>query len=109
METNNIFLICNFSAVVGPTIDTTTGLQIQPATAYATLPAQYPIYAPTAIYSHLPATTLIQGALPSPNKEGLLNTRAVFHFFRFALPSRNNLLVKKTPYNTANFDRFRFY
>jgi len=58
-----------FLAVVGPTIDTATGLQIQQATAYTTLPAQYPIYAPTAIYSHLPTTTLIPGALASPGKE----------------------------------------
>jgi hypothetical protein len=58
------------SAVVGPGIDSATGLQIQQATAYTTLPAQYPIYAPTAIYSHLPTTTLIPSALASPGKEG---------------------------------------
>jgi hypothetical protein len=57
-------------AVVGPTIDSATGIQLQPATAYTTLPAQYPIYAPAAIYSHLPTTTLIPGALASPGKEG---------------------------------------
>lgn len=57
-------------AVVAPTIDTATGLQLQPATAYTTLPAQYSIYTPTAIYSHLPATTLIPGTLASPGKEG---------------------------------------
>jgi hypothetical protein len=58
-------------AVVGPAIDTATGLQLQQATAYTTLPAQYPIYAPTAIYSHLPTTTtLIPGTLASPGKEG---------------------------------------
>jgi hypothetical protein len=57
------------SAVLGPTIDTATGLQLQQATAYTTLPAQYPIYAPT-IYSHLPTTTLIPSALASPGKEG---------------------------------------
>lgn len=56
-------------AVMGPTIDSATGLQIQPGTAYTALPAQYPIYAPTAIYSHLPTTTLIPGALASPGKE----------------------------------------
>ncbi|UJR13991.1 hypothetical protein I4U23_000993 [Adineta vaga] len=60
-----------YSTVVGPGIDTATGLQLQQATAYTTLPAQYPIYAPTAIYSHLPTTTLIPGALASPNKETL--------------------------------------
>ncbi|CAF0943932.1 unnamed protein product [Adineta ricciae] len=60
-----------YSTVVGPTIDTATGLQIQQATAYTTLPAQYPIYAPTAIYSHLPTTTLIPSALASPGKEAL--------------------------------------
>ena len=59
-------------AVVAPTIDTATGLQLQPATAYTTLPAQYSIYTPTAIYSHLPATTLIPGTLASPGKEGKL-------------------------------------
>jgi len=59
-----------FSAVVGPTIDAATGLQIQQATAYTTLPTQYPIYAPTAIYSHIPTTTLIPSALSSPGKEG---------------------------------------
>lgn len=58
------------SAVVAPAIDSATGLQIQQATAYTTLPAQYPIYAPTAIYSHLPTTTLIPSALASPGKEG---------------------------------------
>ena len=57
-------------AVVGPTIDSATGIQLQQATAYTTLPAQYPIYAPTAIYSHLPTTTLIPGTLASPGKEG---------------------------------------
>ncbi|CAF2835273.1 unnamed protein product [Rotaria sp. Silwood2] len=60
-----------YSTVVGPTIDTATGLQIQPTTTYTTLPAQYPIYAPTAIYSHLPTTTLIPSALTSPGKEAL--------------------------------------
>ena len=59
-----------FSLVVGPAIDTATGLQLQPGTAYTTLSAQYPIYAPTAIYSHLPTTTLIPGTLASPGKEG---------------------------------------
>lgn len=63
-------LICLFSAVVGPAIDTTTGLQLQSAAAYTTLPTQYPIYAPTTIYSHLPTTTLIPGPLASPGKEG---------------------------------------
>ena len=58
------------SAVVGPTIDSATGLQLQQATAYTALSAQYPIYAPTAIYSHMPTTTLIPGALASPGKEG---------------------------------------
>lgn len=58
-------------AVVGPTIDTTTGLQLQQTATYTALPAQYPIYAPTAIYSHLPTTTLIPSALASPGKEGL--------------------------------------
>jgi hypothetical protein len=43
---------------------------MQQATAYTTLPAQYPIYTPTAIYSHLPTTTLIPSALASPGKEG---------------------------------------
>ena len=33
-----------FSAVVAPAIDSATGLQLQPGTAYTTLPAQYPIY-----------------------------------------------------------------
>lgn len=65
----HIFVL-SLSAVVAPAIDTATGLQIQQATAYTTLPAQYPIYAPTAIYSHLPATTLIPSALASPGKEG---------------------------------------
>ncbi|CAF3396654.1 unnamed protein product [Rotaria sp. Silwood1] len=60
-----------YSTVVGPTIDTATGLQIQQTTAYTTLPAQYPIYAPTAIYSHLPTTTLIPSTLTSPGKEAL--------------------------------------
>ncbi|UJR33194.1 hypothetical protein I4U23_020649 [Adineta vaga] len=60
-----------YSTVVGPAIDTATGLQIQQATAYTTLPTQYPIYAPTAIYSHLPTTTLIPSALASPGKEAL--------------------------------------
>ncbi|CAF1144773.1 unnamed protein product [Adineta steineri] len=60
-----------YNTVVGPTIDSATGLQLQPGTAYATLQAQYPIYAPTTIYSHLPTTTLIPGALASPNKEAL--------------------------------------
>lgn len=72
------FLLCQANyhhypdhlAVVAPTIDTATGLQLQPATAYTTLPAQYSIYTPTAIYSHLPATTLIPGTLASPGKEG---------------------------------------
>jgi hypothetical protein len=60
-----------FLAVVGPTIDTATGIQLQQATAYTALSAQYPIYAPTAIYSHLPTTTtLIPGTLASPGKEG---------------------------------------
>jgi CUG-BP- and ETR3-like factor len=59
-----------YSTVVAPAIDSATGLQIQPGTAYTTLPAQYPIYAPTAIYSHLPTTTLIPSALASPGKEG---------------------------------------
>jgi hypothetical protein len=63
---NLIFL---FSTVV-PAIDSNTGLQLQPGTAYTTLPAQYPIYTPTAIYSHLPTTTLIPSALASPGKEG---------------------------------------
>jgi CUG-BP- and ETR3-like factor len=54
------------STVVGQAIDAATGLQLQQATAYTTLPAQYPIYAPTAIYSHLPTTTLIPGTLQSP-------------------------------------------
>ena len=57
-------------AVVGPTIDSATGIQIQPGTAYTALPAQYPIYAPTAIYSHLPTTTLIPGTMAAPGKEG---------------------------------------
>jgi len=60
-----------YPTVVAPTIDTATGLQLQPATAYTTLPAQYSIYTPTAIYSHLPATTLIPGTLASPGKEAL--------------------------------------
>lgn len=60
----------SFARVVGPAIDSTTGLQIQQATAYTAVPAQYPIYTPTAIYSHLPATTLIPSALASPGKEG---------------------------------------
>ena len=66
------FIILTFllSAVVAPAIDTTTGLQMQPTAAYTTLPAQYPVYAPTAIYSHLPTTTLIPSALTSPGKEG---------------------------------------
>jgi hypothetical protein len=55
-------------AVVGQAIDSATGLQLQQATAY-TLPGQYPIYTPTAIYSHLPTTTLIPSTLASPNKE----------------------------------------
>lgn len=77
-------------AMVAPTIDTATGLQIQPATAYTALPAQYPIYAPTAIYSHLPTTTLIPSALASPGKEGekksiLIISRTTFdiRFFFF--------------------------
>ncbi|CAF0749438.1 unnamed protein product [Rotaria sordida] len=57
--------------IVGQTIDTATGLQLQQTTAYTTLPAQYPIYAPTAIYSHLPTTTLIPSTLTSPGKEAL--------------------------------------
>ena len=58
-------------AMLGPAIDSATGLQLQQATAYTTLPAQYPIYTPTAIYSHLPTTTLIPGTLASPGgKEG---------------------------------------
>jgi hypothetical protein len=65
----NWFYINLILAVVGQAIDAATGLQLQQATAY-TLPTQYPIYAPTAIYSHLPTTTLIPGALPSPGKEG---------------------------------------
>ena len=69
------FETCSLLAVVGPTIDTATGLQIQQATAYTTLPAQYPIYAPTAIYSHLPTTTLIPSALASPGKEGMLTSK----------------------------------
>ncbi|CAF1102015.1 unnamed protein product [Rotaria sp. Silwood1] len=60
-----------YSTVVGPTIDTATGIQLQPATAYTTLPAQYPIYAPAAIYSPIPTTTLIPGAIASPGKEAL--------------------------------------
>jgi hypothetical protein len=56
---------------VGPTIDSATGLQLQQATAYTTLPAQYPIYAPATIYSHLPPTTIIPGTLQSTGKEGL--------------------------------------
>ncbi|CAF1228779.1 unnamed protein product [Adineta steineri] len=60
-----------YPTVVGPTIDSATGLQLQPGTTYTTLPAQYPIYAPTAIYSHLPTTTLIPSALASPGKEAL--------------------------------------
>lgn len=56
-------------AVVGPTIDTATGIQLQPGT-YTTLPAQYPIYAPAAIYSPLPTTTLIPGTMASSGKEG---------------------------------------
>jgi hypothetical protein len=57
-------------SIVGPAIDSATGLQLQPGTAYTTLSAQYPIYAPTAIYSHLPTTTLIPGTMASPGKEG---------------------------------------
>ncbi|CAF0999164.1 unnamed protein product [Rotaria sordida] len=60
-----------YSTVVGPTIDTATGIQLQQATAYTTLPAQYPIYAPAAIYSPLPTTTLIPSAMASPGKEAL--------------------------------------
>ncbi|CAF3650364.1 unnamed protein product [Rotaria socialis] len=60
-----------YSTVVGQTIDTATGLQLQQATAYATLPAQYPIYAPAAIYSPLPTTTLLPGTITSPGKEAL--------------------------------------
>ncbi|CAF2598750.1 unnamed protein product [Rotaria sp. Silwood2] len=60
-----------YSTVVGPTIDTATGIQLQPATAYTTLPAQYPIYAPAAIYSPLQTTTLIPGTMSSPGKEAL--------------------------------------
>ena len=69
-----IWSISSFSsvAVVGPAIDSATGLQLQPATAYTTLPAQYSIYTPTAIYSHLPTTTLIPGTMASPGKEGQL-------------------------------------
>ena len=67
----NIFFLFSV-ALLGPTIDTATGLQLQQATAYTTLPAQYPIYAPTAIYSHLPTTTLIPSALASPGKDGLI-------------------------------------
>ncbi|CAF0732776.1 unnamed protein product [Rotaria sordida] len=59
--------------IVGQTIDTATGLQLQQTTAYTTLPAQYPIYAPTAIYSHLPTTTLIPSTLTSPGKEGFVS------------------------------------
>ncbi|CAF1200974.1 unnamed protein product [Rotaria magnacalcarata] len=58
-------------STVCPTIDSATGLQIQQTATYTTLPAQYPIYAPTAIYSHLPTTTLIPSALASPGKEAL--------------------------------------
>ncbi len=68
-------------AVVGPAIDSATGLQLQQATAYTTLPGQYPIYAPTAIYSHLPTTTLIPGALASPGKEGSLKSNFLFENF----------------------------
>ena len=78
--------------MVAPTIDTATGLQIQPATAYTALPAQYPIYAPTAIYSHLPTTTLIPSALASPGKEGekkrilIIFERYLTLYFSLALP-----------------------
>jgi len=81
-----------YPTVVGPTIDTATGIQLQPATAYTTLPAQYPIYTPTAIYSHLPTTTLIPGALASPGKEGLcfvskfsLDEKRSFRSLRFLM------------------------
>ena len=67
---NELIVFLFVVAVVGPAIDTATGLQLQPAAAYTALPTQYPIYTPTTIYSHFPTTTLIPGPLASPGKEG---------------------------------------